>query len=400
MRPALIASLLACPLLACGTSEAAHAPAAAAPSTSEAVAAPLPAEAAAVSTPARRVSLEGRRASIPAGTSVIGSEPGTPFRRPSREADRVEVALSAFEMDRRPYPNDPTLAPLLVRSRAEAESLCADNAGRLCGELEWERACGGPENHVYPSGASLSIEECMRDPAGCASGFGVIDMGVEHAEWTASNLPAASVRMGRSAVIRGARSDQQVDFHRCAARTEQLVADAPAMAFRCCYGDVNTAEYPVPALVRQFDDTPIELAALREVMASVPELATWAADFVPYGIEDGDRALARGNATRDALAGWELAAGPFRWSPTAGEETLVMAGRSGEDTLIAVLYPREGGRYTHAASFVFERETVPLAIARTPPTRGELLWTACQGCGGESGAIRLGEDGVIRVAAR
>jgi hypothetical protein len=395
----MLASVFVLPALACGTSEVAPPPEPAAPVVEAPVIAEAPIETPHAAAP-RRVSLEGRRASIPAGISIIGSEPGTPFRRPSREADRVEVALGAFEMDRRPYPNDPTLAPLLVRSRAEAESLCAENAGRLCGELEWERACSGPESAAYTSGASLSLEECMRDPASCASGFGLIDMGVEHAEWTASDLPEGSIRMGRSAVIRGARSDQPADFHRCAARTEQVVVDAPAMAFHCCYGAPNTMAYPAPEMVRQFNDAPIELSALREVLSSVPELAAWAADFVPYGTEDGDRALARGNATRDALAGWELAQGPFRWSPTAGEETLVMAGRSGEDTLIAVLYPRDGGRYTHAASFVFEAETVPVAIARTPPTRSELLWTACQGCGGESGAIRMGEDGVIRVAAR
>jgi hypothetical protein len=156
----------------------------------------------------------------------------------------------------------------------------------------------------------------------------------------------------------------------------------------------------MPETHRQFVDVTMALDELRSALRSVPELAPWADGFEPYDATDGDRALARGNATRGALQGWELANGPFRWSPAQGDEALVVAGRSGEDTLIAVLYPRPGEGYWHGGSFVLEHERAPIAITRTPPSREELLWTACQGCGGESGAIRLGEDGVIRIAAR
>lgn len=351
----------------------------------------------------RRVSLDGPRAEVPEGAFEVGSVPGTPFRRAAREADRVVVTLPGFSIDRRPYPNDPRLAPLLVASRREAESLCAERDGRLCTELEWERACGGPEAGVYATGATMNLEECMRDPARCASGFGVMSMGVERAEWTASNV---ETRLGTRAVIRGARGDQAVDFHRCAARTEQPAAAAPdlpnvaAAAFRCCHGPAPELAYPTPEAQRTFTDVTMSLEEIRDALRSVPELVGWADAFTPYDATTGDRALARGNATRAALQGWELTNGPFRWSPTQGDEALVLSGRSGDDTLIAVLYPRPDRGYWHAGSFVLEAEQAPIAITRTPPSREELLWTACQGCGGESGAIRLGEDGVIRVAAR
>jgi hypothetical protein len=350
-----------------------------------------------------RARLEGPRAEVPGGSFEVGSVPGTPFRRASREADRVTVTLPAFAIDRRPYPNDPTLAPLLVTSRAQAESLCAERGARLCTELEWERACGGPDASVYATGATMDLEACMRQPGTCASGFGVLAMGVERPEWTASDV---TTRLGLRAVLRGARSDQAVDFHRCAARTEQPAAPTPEQpsiqpaAFRCCHGPAPDVAYPMPEASRQFVDVTMALDELRAALRSVPELARWADDFQPYDASTGDRALARGNATRTALQGWELTNGPFRWSPTQGDEALVVAGRSGADTLIAVLYPRPGEGYWHGGSFILENESAPIAITRTPPSREELLWTACQGCGGESGAIRLGDDGVIRIVTR
>lgn len=350
-----------------------------------------------------RPSLEGPRAEIAAGSFEVGSVPGTAFRRPAREADRVQVELPAFSIDRRPYPNDPRLAPLLVGSRAEAVALCAEREARLCTELEWERACGGPEASVFPTGDTLDLDACMREPARCASGFGVVAMGVERPEWTASNV---TTRLGERAVLRGARDDRPADFHRCAARTEQLEAPDPSgarpqpAAFRCCYGPAPEVAYPEPEPGRTFRDVTMSLDEVRDALRSVDRLAPWADAFTPYDETDGDRALARGRATREALVGWELTNGPFLWSPTAGDEALVLSGRSGEDTLIAVLYPRPSGGYWHAASFVFEGERAPIAITRTPPSRGELLWTACQGCGGESGAIRLGEDSILRIVTR
>jgi hypothetical protein len=370
--------------------------------TARVVSASTPAPAAPAA-PARRVRLDGPRADVPAGTFEVGSVPGTPFRRSSREADRVSVTLPGFSIDRRPYPNDPNLAPLLVARRAEAQALCAERDGRLCTELEWERACGGPEASAYATGAAMDLDACMRDPASCASGFGVIAMGVERPEWTASDV---ETRLGVRAVIRGARSDQAADFHRCAARYEQPAAAAPELppvqpsAFHCCHGPAPEVAYPSPDTHRQFVDVTMTIDEIRAALRSVPELAPWADAFEPYDAEDGDRALARGNATRGALQGWELANGPFRWSPAQGDEALVVSGRSGEDTVIAVLYPRPGEGFWHGGSFVLENEIAPIAISRTPPSREELLWTACQGCGAESGAIRLGEDGVIRVAAR
>jgi hypothetical protein len=94
---------------------------------------------------------------------------------------------------------------------------------------------------------------------------------------------------------------------------------------------------------------------------------------------------------------WELAPGPFAWSPSTGEEVWVMAGSSGESALIAALYPMPDGSFRHAASFVLADETAPIAVLRTRGSRGELLWSACWGCAGESGAIRFDETARVVV---
>lgn len=343
--------------------------------------------------------------SIPAGAVIAGSLPGTPGRRPSREADEIPIELPAFEIDRLPYPNDPLAAPRLVTSRREAEALCAERGARLCGELEWERACEGPGNDRFPGGAHLDVDRCTADPARCPSRDGVSSMGLERPEWTAGEVPSGSARMGRTAILRGALADAPIELHRCASRGFEVPDDAPPAAFRCCRGAMPPPAYPAIPMHRDVRDLAPSLDELRAALRSVPVLAPFADDFRPYDATDGDRALARGDVGRSALAGWELAPGPFAWSPSAGEEAWVIAGSSGTHALLAILYPLAGGRFVHGGSFVIEPEpgearAAPIAIARTPPSRGELQWSTCWGCPGEGGVIRFADDATIRVAQR
>lgn len=340
----------------------------------------------------------GARVAIPAGTVLAGSRPGTSGRRPSREADLVSVPIAAFEIDRVPLRAPGAAMPLLASSRAEAATTCSARGGRLCTELEWERACEGDEHHAFLTGPSLDIEGCTLDLLACTSPFGVSAMGIERPEWTASDLEPSLVAVGASAVVRGARFDQPVETHRCDARGALAPISEVGAGVRCCYGGApNEAAYPATTNHAPYRAAELDTNAIRAVLATIPELSAYAGDFDPHGVEEGDRALARGNAVRDALAGWELAEGPFFWSPTAGDELLVFSGEGGGSTIIAALYRMSDGSYLHGASFVLDGELAPVAISHTPPSRSELRWTACFGCGGESGVIRLDEDQVVRV---
>lgn len=378
-------------LLGCG---APAAPASDASTPSEIVVPARPAETAPRSAPAARAQI-----TIPAGTVLAGSLPGTAFRRPSREADQVPIELPDFSIDRLPYPGDPLAPPRLVASRAEAAALCADRGARLCTELEWERACEGDAHHAFAGGEPWGPDRCG-EPAACASELGVQRLGESAPEWTASDVAPESIRMGRSAVQRGARADAPPDLHRCDARTFETPEAAAPAAFRCCVGAASPAPYPPVAMYRDFRELSISPADLRAAMRSVPELAPWADRFVPYGEAEGDLALACAGVDRRALAGWELATGPFAWSPSPGEEAWVFAGRSAGSTLVALLYPLPGGQFVHGGSFVLEGEELPIAIARTPPSRAELQWSACWGTPAEGGVIRWGDDSILRVIQR
>jgi hypothetical protein len=80
----------------------------------------------------------------------------------------------------------------------EATALCAQRSGRLCTELEWERACRGPGSAIYATGS----EACSPDDPLCLSGFDVAQMG-SLPEWTGSTFGKASDASGER-VTRGA----------------------------------------------------------------------------------------------------------------------------------------------------------------------------------------------------
>ncbi|MFK7988650.1 MAG: formylglycine-generating enzyme family protein [Sandaracinaceae bacterium] len=337
---------------------------------------------------------------IEAGSFAVGSLPGTPNRRPSVEADLVEIALPAFEIDRLPYPNDPGEDATQVATRAEAASLCEARGQRLCHELEWERACQGEAARSFATGESLDLAACVENNSDCPSPDGVFDMGMRAPEWTASDAEDALSRLDRTAVVRGARANDPLHLHRCSARqVKNPAGDGRAAAFRCCRGDAPEMAYPDVGPSRPFRELEHDQAAWRRYLAQIPELAQYADTFEPYGEEQALRALARGDATEEDLP-WQLARGPFSWSPGPGEEVWLVTGRAGERTIIAAMYPLTGGGVRHAASFVLDDEVAPVALLRTPNERREILWSTCWSCMGESGAIRFDDDATIAVLQR
>jgi|GEM_PF-346095 len=184
---------------------------------------------------------------------------GTPLDRAPRIADEeppgTPVEMGGFYIDQLPYPNEPGAIPTTNVSRDEAEQLCVTKGKRLCTELEWERACKGPDNLPYEYGESYraatcgtgaSAEEAARRPTGehssCKSGFGVADMHGHVWEWTDSTWGRGS-KDASLGVLRGGNSVAGELVGRCAnAMGRPSSKKSPTMGFRCCAGAKNEAK--------------------------------------------------------------------------------------------------------------------------------------------------------------
>src|SRR5688572_19055030 len=182
------------------------------------------------------------RVKLPTGPFRAGSEPGEPGRVPDLEPRIQDVELGGYEVDRLPYPNDPSKPPLVNVGRDEAERLCTERSARLCTELEWERACKGPANDRYPSGPDWD-PSCANDLLSCATGHGALGMGTRFREWTRSELPAEGGKT--AAVVRGGAASDKPEAHRCAARAHlPPETESDTLGFRCCAGPPNARKLP------------------------------------------------------------------------------------------------------------------------------------------------------------
>ena len=228
-------------------------------------------------------------------------------------------------------------------------------------------------------------------------------MGVLVEEWTSSGVSRGLGNEARSGVVRGSSADASLPFRRCAARqSAEPGASRANLGFRCCHGEAGEVPYPDEARSPRLQVREIERAELRALLRSVPELATYAEGFRTFSEVEIQNVLSRGEKTIDDLFGWELltSGAVLRWTPTPGEETLVIAGTNGNASLIAVLYPMPGGDFRHAASFVVEEEGAPIALAHTLGSMNELQWSTCWGCLGEGGVVLYREDGTLVVSQR
>ncbi|MEM9195424.1 MAG: hypothetical protein AAGF12_40010 [Myxococcota bacterium] len=337
---------------------------------------------------------------IAAGTVLVGSVPGAEGRRPRYEADLIPVEVPAFSIDRLPYPNR-FGAPTPAATRAEAEEMCQSEGKRLCTELEWERACKGDTRQEFPGGAPFDVEQCSLNPLRCETPLGVLAMGTEGFEWTASNVTRGLGSDRYSAVVRGGRISDPPGEHRCGARHALSPEHGVrGVVFRCCEGTGLSPAYPEEEPLRSFRPLPdIDQNRVREVMASVPELAPYAQNFRLYGQLEAERALGRGGRTLQDLP-WTMLEGVLRWSPENGELVWVFAGRSGDSALIAAVYPLPDESFAHAASFIFYGEAAPIVVSWDFGSRSEILWSTCVGCSGESGSILYRDDKRITIAQR
>jgi hypothetical protein len=143
------------------------------------------------------------------------------------------------------YPNEEGAIPLTNVTRDDAKKLCEERGKRLCAELEWERACKGPDNRTYEYGDRYRSDPCntgsqpLLRPSGlrvgCRSDFGVRDMHGTVFEWTGS--PFRRGTTGDLVALRGGNSPAGELVGRCAnAIARPPETSAAAIGFRCCAG--------------------------------------------------------------------------------------------------------------------------------------------------------------------
>jgi formylglycine-generating enzyme len=248
---------------------------------------------------------------IPPGPLVAGTPEGSLPRIADEEMPGEQVILKGYYIDVFPYPNEEGAIPRSNVSQAAALALCSQSGKRLCTELEWERACKGPENHRYEYGENYHAERCgtgaiaVMRPTGirvaCRSDFGVRDLHGGAWEWTASDWGRAA-GPGLVSVRGGNSADGQV-VGRCAnAQPEKPNVESGAIGFRCCAGPPNTA-----LVVLDVKRGP-SLEALARI--DKPELAQ---------ILDGLPAAA--SVELGARARWSVDH-QWRWRPIGNEELL------------------------------------------------------------------------------
>ena len=185
------------------------------------------------------------------GPLVAGTPEGSLPRIADQEMPGEQVILKGYYIDVFPYPNEEGAIPLTNVSQDAALGLCAERGKRLCSELEWERACKGPDNLRYEYGDAYHADRCgtgavpVMRPTGirvaCRSGFGTRDMHGGAWEWTSS--PWGRGSSSGLVSVRGGNSPDGEIAGRCAnARAERPAQSSGTMGFRCCAGPPNSVE--------------------------------------------------------------------------------------------------------------------------------------------------------------
>ncbi len=188
---------------------------------------------------------------IPRGPLVAGTPEGSLPRVADEEMPGEQIILKGYYIDVFPYPDEEGAIPLSNVTQDAAAALCAERGKRLCTELEWERACKGPDNHRYEYGDSYRAERCgtgaqpLLRPVGirvaCHSDFGVRDLHGGAFEWTSSPWGRGSTP--GYVTVRGGNSPDGELAGRCAnAEPQKPSTSSGTIGFRCCAGQTNGAE--------------------------------------------------------------------------------------------------------------------------------------------------------------
>ena len=327
----------------------------------------------------------GQKISIPAGTLLAGSMPGDRGRDATLEPPLVKIELGAFEIDRLAYPNDPGQPPRTDVTRSQAQELCAQRGQRLCTELEWERACKGPDNDVFATGAGWD-PACDKNPAACASAFDVIGMGAGLREWTSSTVEPADKEERAFGALRGGRAGAAETEHRCARREPaDPGAHGTDIGFRCCSGTASTATISRPKPLQTFRRVQLDIDQVNAMLQTIPQLKTMGKVTLFKDPDDVNLVIAKGDA---GIKGNIVTTNPLMWSPDLGEELLVITGKGASgSSFVAAFHHLSDDRYRVASAFVLEGESAPIVLAFNGYVKNRITWSTCWGCLGEEGAV-------------
>jgi sulfatase modifying factor 1 len=258
---------------------------------------------------------------IPGGALVAGTPRAEQPRKVDEEMPGEQVILHGYYIDVFPYPDEEGAIPLTNVNQSQAEALCAERGKRLCGELEWERACKGPGNHSYEYGDRHRPDRCGTGvlpslrPAGlrvgCRSDFGVRDLHGGAFEWTKSRWRRGST--GDAIAVRGGNGTAGEVVARCAngeARAPETKSGV--LGFRCCAGPANEAEVTLDVRVGK---------SLEEILRIEKQRSIKLLRALP---EEARTALARGGTPRIERL--------WFWRPVGNEELEAAAVCSGLGT--------------------------------------------------------------------
>ncbi len=332
---------------------------------------------------------------IPAGRFNAGSLPGDDGRDPTLEPVLASYDLPAFTMDALPYPGVPGEPPLTGITQAEAQRKCVERGARLCTELEWERACRGPNGDAFAVGPAWD-PTCEKTPQKCTSGFGARAMGTNIEEWT-SSAALDPVHGGKKVALKGAFAAAPVPAHRCAARRAlDPTVTTKAVGFRCCVGPESGAT--VPAAEAQPTFRKATLDRLTEVFTGVPELAR--VKQAPKYFKETEAAEIVDKSKNPPGAGWVLTVDPIAWSPVPGTDLLVVTGRSKGSSFIVAFHKLPGDKLRLASSMIFLNEPGPILLAYQPNIKREIVWSMAWGSAGEGGAVSYRDDHRVVIVQR
>jgi formylglycine-generating enzyme required for sulfatase activity len=152
----------------------------------------------------------------------------------------VTVNVNAFCIDKYEYPNVLGADPVVEKTWYEAHELCKSKGKRLCTEYEWEHACRGKYNFLYPYGNQYQSGKCNTegrkakragDFVDCHGKSMIYDMSGNINEWTGSNWDANI----SNKVIRGGGWFSGQKESRCTLRfSNRQNTRAKPIGFRCC----------------------------------------------------------------------------------------------------------------------------------------------------------------------